>query len=258
MSLQNGAYTHQGYSAPPYSQGYNQPPGGQMYANDEQVTQVYYYNNDDAASISSRSISQHQQQYWYGQQPGVGGRSCRSSGSAKSPENERFNRKRRRCTYMYYVLRQLAIIVPLVVIFLNINIYCSRRGKYLNDSTSAADPIFYSLWLSVPISCILLIWSLITVIWRKRDAHRSGIPKHFHFGMELCFTLGTTICWILLVIQIESKKSNGYYAYPYIQYEAALAFLLGLIMMSEFGLLARAWFEFTNDRTRHESEMMQV
>ncbi|KAI3544651.1 hypothetical protein CPAR01_14458 [Colletotrichum paranaense] len=257
MSLQNGAYTHQGYSAPPYSQGYNQPPGGQMYGNDEQVTQVYYYNNDDAASISSRSISQHQQQYWYGQQPG-GGRSCRSSGSAKSPENERFNRKRRRCTYMYYVLRQLAIIVPLVVIFLNINIYCSRRGKYLNDSTSPADPIFYSLWLSVPISCILLIWSLITVIWRKRDAYRGGIPKHFHFGMELCFTLGTTICWILLVIQIESKKSNGYYAYPYIQYEAALAFLLGLIMMSEFGLLARAWFEFTNERTRYESEMMQV
>ncbi|WYZ43139.1 hypothetical protein EsH8_VI_000838 [Colletotrichum jinshuiense] len=238
MSLHNGAYSHQGYSAPPYSQGYHHPPGGQVY---------YTPNPNDAASTHS---SRHQQQNWYGQP----GRRC--SGSACSPDTDRFLRKRRQCTYMYYVLRQLAIIVPLVVIFLNINIYVSRKGKYLNGSTSPGDPIFYSLWLSVPISCMLLVWSTAAVICRKRTPHRGGIPKHFHFGMELCFALGTTICWILLVIQIESKKSNGYYAYPYIQYEAALAFLLGLIMLSEFGLLARAWFEFTNDRTRYENEAM--
>ncbi|OLN87737.1 hypothetical protein CCHL11_05628 [Colletotrichum chlorophyti] len=240
MSLHNGAYSHQGYCAPPYSQGYHHPPGGQMYANGHNNTQIYYTpDSGDAASTSSS-----QQRYWYGQ-PGrpVSGAGC-------SPEADRFNRKRRRCTYMYYVLRQVAIIVPLVIIFLNINIYVSRRGKYLNDSTSPT--------LSNLISCLLVIWSLTTVICRKRTPYRGGIPKHFHFGMELCFVLGTTVCWSLLVVQIESKKSNGYYAYPYIQYEAALAFLMGLVMMSEFGLLARAWFEFTNDRTRHESEMVQV
>ncbi|GJC87478.1 hypothetical protein ColLi_10316 [Colletotrichum liriopes] len=252
MSLHNGAYSHQGYSAPPYSQGYHHPPGGQMYATGHNNTQIYYTPDNDAASSRHSTSSRHQQQqHWYGQ-PGR----PRSGGSACSPETDRFNRKRRRCTYMYYVLRQIAIIVPLVVMFLNINIYVSRRGKYLNDSTSPADPIFYTLWLTVPISCLLLIWSVTAVICRKRAPCRGGIPKHFHFGMELCFTLGTTICWILLVIQIESKKSNGYYAYPYIQYEAALAFLLGLIMVSQFGLIARAWFEFSNDRTRHESEAM--
>ncbi|WDK18624.1 hypothetical protein CGRA01v4_09909 [Colletotrichum graminicola] len=248
MSLHNGAYSHPGYSAPPYSQGYHHPPGGQMYGNGHGNTQVYYTpSGHDAAP----------QQHWYGQ-PGR----CRPPGGGHgpcSPDADRFNRKRRRCTYMYYVLRQMAIFVPVVVLFLNINIYVSRRGKYLNDSTSPADPIFYSLWLTVPISCLVLIWSAIAVICRKRVPYRGGIPKHFHFGMELCFSLGTTICWILLVIQIESKKSNGYYSYPYIQYEAALAFLLGVIMLSEFGLLARAWFEFTNDKTRHETEpMVQV
>ncbi|KAF9871316.1 hypothetical protein CkaCkLH20_11237 [Colletotrichum karsti] len=253
MSLHNGAYSHQGYCAPPYSQGYHHPPGGQMYSDTytgRDSTQIYYTPDNNPPSTASSTRSS-QQRYWYGQPD-----TRRYSGGGCSPESDRFNRKRRRCTYMYYVLRQLAIIVPLVVVFLNVNIYVSRRGKYLNDSTSPSDPIFYAMWLSVPLSVLLMIWSITTVIFRKRDAARGGIPKHFHFGMELCFSLGATICWILLVIQIESKKSNGYYAYPYIQYEAALAFLLGLIMLSEFGLLGRAWFEFSNDRTRHESEAM--
>ncbi|KAK2030404.1 hypothetical protein LX32DRAFT_615622 [Colletotrichum zoysiae] len=251
MSLHNGAYSHQAYSAPPYSQGYHHPPGGQMYADGGRGdAQVYY-------TAPAHHHHHHQQPHWYGQQPGSRGRS--GAGPPCSPETDRLNRKRRRFTYMYYVLRQVAIFVPVIVLFLNVNIYVSRRGKYLNDSTSPADPIFYTLWLTVPISCLVLIWSVAAVVCRKRMPCRGGIPKHFHFGMELCFSLGTTICWILLVIQIESKKSNGYYSYPYIQYEAALAFLLGVIMLSEFGLLARAWFEFANDRTRQETEpMVQV
>ncbi|KAK2052054.1 hypothetical protein LY76DRAFT_357008 [Colletotrichum caudatum] len=259
MSLYNGAYSHQAYSAPPYSQGHHRPPGGQMYADGHGHghAQVYYTPPaHDAARHNSRH--HHHQPHWYGQHPGSRARSGAGPGPC-SPETDRFNRKRRRFTYMYYVLRQMAIFVPVIVLFLNINIYVSRRGKYLNDSTSPADPIFYTLWLTVPISCLVLIWSVAAVVCRKRVPCRGGIPKHFHFGMELCFSLGTTICWILLVIQIESKKSNGYYEYPYIQYEAALAFLLGVIMLSEFGLLARAWFEFTNDRTPHETEpMVQV
>ncbi|KAK6213166.1 hypothetical protein QIS74_09168 [Colletotrichum tabaci] len=250
MSLHNGAYSHQGYSAPPYSQGYHHPPGGQMYAQGQSNTRIYYTpdsNNADDAASSSASSARH----WYGQ-PGRPRSECSPAVTA----DDTFARKRRRLTYMYYVLRQIAIIVPLVVMFLNINIYVSRRGKYLNDSTSPADPIFYTMWLTVPISFLMLIWSLTAVIWRKREPYRGGIPKHVYFGMELCFAMGTTICWVLLVIQIESKKSNGYYAYPYIQYEAALAFLLGLIMMSEFGLIARAWFEFSHDRTRHGNEAM--
>ncbi|KAK2042165.1 hypothetical protein LZ31DRAFT_501306 [Colletotrichum somersetense] len=221
MSLHNGAYSHQAYSAPPYSQGYHHPPGGQMYANGHGNTQVYY---TPPAYDAARHHHHHLQPHWYGQQPGSRGWSGAGPCSA---ETDRFNRKRRRFTYMYYVLRQIAIFVPAIVLFLNINIYVSRRGKYLNDSTSPADPIFYTLWLTVPISCLVLIWSVAAVVCRKRVPYRGGIPKHFHFGMELCFSLGTTICWILLVIQIESKKSNGYYSYPYIQYEAALAFLLG-------------------------------
>ncbi|KAF6829548.1 hypothetical protein CMUS01_08118 [Colletotrichum musicola] len=249
MSFNNAAYSHPGYAAPPYSQGYHHPPGGQMYADaygGHDNTQIYY--NPGAAS-SSGSV----QRQWYGQQQYHGA----TEGGGCSPKADRFNRKRRRCTYMYYVLRQIAIVVPLVVVFLNINIYVSRRGRYLNDSTSPADAIFGAMWLSVPLSCLLLLWSVVTVIFRKRAAHhRGGIPKHFHFGMELCFSLGATVCWALLVVQIVSKKSNGFYAYPYIQYEAALAFLLGLIMLAEYGLLGRAWFEFSNDRTRHESEAM--
>ncbi|TDZ60872.1 hypothetical protein CTRI78_v004652 [Colletotrichum trifolii] len=247
MSLHNSAYSHQGYCAPPYSQGYHHPPGGQMYSSAGRDSTQIYYSPDTASTRSS-------QRHWYGQH---GGAAAAAAAASCSPESDRFNRKRRRCTYMYYVLRQVAIIVPLVVIFLNINIYVSRRGKYLNDSTSPSDPIFYAMWLSVPLSCLLLLWAIVTIVFRKREAHmRAGMPKHFHFGMELCFSLGATICWILLVIQIESKKSNGFYAYPYIQYEAALAFLLGLIMLAEYGLLGRAWFEFSNDRTRHESEAM--
>lgn len=143
MSFHNTAYSHPGYSAPPYSQGYHHPPGGQMYAdayNGQNNTQIYY--NPGAAS-SAGSV----QRQWYGHQPPqqhYGGGGC-------SPEADRFNRKRRRCTYMYYVLRQIAIIVPLVVVFLNINIYVSRRGRYLNDSTSPADAIFGAMWLSVPL-----------------------------------------------------------------------------------------------------------
>ncbi|EQB48579.1 hypothetical protein GCG54_00010008 [Colletotrichum gloeosporioides] len=237
MSLHASAYSQPGYSAPPYSEaGYHHPPGGQM----------YYCQPPDTASSTHSS----QQRYWYGQHP-----SC----APPSPEADRFNRKRRRCTYMYYVLRQLAIVVPLVVVFLNINIYVSRRGKYLNDDTSPSDPIFYAMWLSVPLSVLMMLWSFTTVIFRKRAEHqRGGIPKHVHFGMELCFSLGATICWILLVIQIESKKSNAFYAYPYMRYEAALAFLLGLIMLSEYGLLFRAWFEFSNDRTRLEDQAAMV
>ncbi|KAL0936830.1 uncharacterized protein CTRU02_209046 [Colletotrichum truncatum] len=255
MSLHNSAYSHQGYSAPPYSQGYHHPPGGQMYTTGQNNTQIYYTPSNPPDSPTSTQNSQ--QRYWYGRH-GDDGR--RSSGAGCSPESDNFNRKRRRCTYMYYVLRQLAIIVPLVVIFLNINIYVSRRGKYLNDSTSPSDPIFYAMWLSVPLSVLMMTWSITTVVFRKRAPHRGGIPKHFHFGMELCFSLGATICWILLVVQIESKKSNGYYAYPYIQYEAALAFLLGLIMLSEYGLLVRAWFEFSYDKARqeHAAAMVQV
>ncbi|KAK2008871.1 hypothetical protein LZ32DRAFT_488985, partial [Colletotrichum eremochloae] len=230
MSLHNGAYSHPGYSAPPYSQGYHHPPGGHMYANGHGNTQVHYYTpgHDTPLSTSSSthcSQQQHLQPYWYGRPPRSSAAAA-AAGVACSPETDRFNRKRRRCTYMYYVLRQMAIFVPIVVVFLNINIYVSRRGRYLNDSTSPADPIFYTLWLTVPISCLVLLWSVVAVLCRKRAPRRGGIPKHFHFGMELCFSLGTTVCWILLVIQIESKKSNGYYSYPYIQYEAALAFLL--------------------------------
>ncbi|KAF0327013.1 hypothetical protein K4K61_012734 [Colletotrichum sp. SAR11_59] len=239
MSLHASAYSQPGYSAPPYSEaGYHHPPGGQ----------IYYCQPPDTASSTHSS----QQRYWYGQRPS----SCYAP---PSPESDRFNRKRRRCTYMYYVLRQLAIVVPLVVVFLNINIYVSRRGKYLNDDTSPSDPIFYAMWLSVPLSVLMMLWSFTTVIFRKRAEHqRGGIPKHVHFGMELCFSLGATICWILLVIQIESKKSNAFYAYPYMRYEAALAFLLGLIMLSEYGLLFRAWFEFSNDRTRLEDQAAMV
>ncbi|KAJ0317718.1 hypothetical protein Brms1b_004722 [Colletotrichum noveboracense] len=217
MSLHASAYSQPGYSAPPYSEsGYHHPPGGQI-----------YYSSPAACHPPDTASSTHssQQRYWYGQHPP----SC--APLPPSPESDRFNRKRRRCTYMYYVLRQLAIVVPLVVVFLNINIYVSRRGKYLNDDTSPSDPIFYAMWLSVPLSVLMMLWSFTTVIFRKRAEHqRGGIPKHVHFGMELCFSLGATICWILLVIQIESKKGNAFYAYPYMRYEAALAFLLGLIM----------------------------
>ncbi|KAF4908002.1 hypothetical protein CGCVW01_v012399 [Colletotrichum viniferum] len=239
MSLRASAYSQPGYSAPPYSEsGYHHPPGGQ----------IYYCHPPDTASSTHSS----QQRYWYGQHPS----SCHAP---PSPGSDRFNRKRRRCAYMYYVLRQLAIVVPLVVVFLNINIYVSRRGKYLNDDTSPSDPIFYAMWLSVPLSVLMMLWSFTTVIFRKRAEHqRGGVPKHVHFGMELCFSLGATICWILLVIQIESKKSNAFYAYPYMRYEAALAFLLGLIMLSEYGLLFRAWFEFSNDRTRLEDQAAMV
>ncbi|KAF4891734.1 hypothetical protein CGCF415_v013256 [Colletotrichum fructicola] len=244
MSLHASAYSQPGYSAPPYSEsGYHHPPGGQI-----------YYSSPAACHPPDTASSTHssQQRYWYGQHP-----SC--APLPPSPESDRFNRKRRRCTYMYYVLRQLAIVVPLVVVFLNINIYVSRRGKYLNDDTSPSDPIFYAMWLSVPLSVLMMLWSFTTVIFRKRAEHqRGGIPKHVHFGMELCFSLGATICWILLVIQIESKKSNAFYAYPYMRYEAALAFLLGLIMLSEYGLLFRAWFEFSNDRTRLEDQAAMV
>ncbi|TKW48448.1 hypothetical protein CTA1_6742 [Colletotrichum tanaceti] len=152
MSLHNGAYSHQGYSAPPYSQGYHHPPGGQMYAaHGHSNTQIYYTpdsnsNNvaaNDAASSSASSARRH----WYGQ-PGRPRSEC-SPPAADADDN--LARKRRRLTYMYYVLRQIAIIAPLVVMFLNINIYVSRRGRYLNDSTSPADPIFYTMWLTVPI-----------------------------------------------------------------------------------------------------------
>ncbi|KAH9236387.1 hypothetical protein K456DRAFT_1582055 [Colletotrichum gloeosporioides 23] len=245
MSLHASAYSQPGYSAPPYSEsGYHHPPGGQI-----------YYSSPAACHPPDTASSTHssQQRYWYGQHPP----SC--APLPPSPESDRFNRKRRRCTYMYYVLRQLAIVVPLVVVFLNINIYVSRRGKYLNDDTSPSDPIFYAMWLSVPLSVLMMLWSFTTVIFRKRAEHqRGGIPKHVHFGMELCFSLGATICWILLVIQIESKKGNAFYAYPYMRYEAALAFLLGLIMLSEYGLLFRAWFEFSNDRTRLEDQAAMV
>ncbi|KAJ0383609.1 hypothetical protein COL922a_010128 [Colletotrichum nupharicola] len=246
MSLHASAFSQPGYSAPPYSEsGYHHPPGGGQ----------IYYSSPAACHPPDTASSTHssQQRYWYGQHPP----SC--APLPPSPESDRFNRKRRRCTYMYYVLRQLAIVVPLVVVFLNINIYVSRRGKYLNDDTSPSDPIFYAMWLSVPLSVLMMLWSFTTVIFRKRAEHqRGGIPKHVHFGMELCFSLGATICWILLVIQIESKKSNAFYAYPYMRYEAALAFLLGLIMLSEYGLLFRAWFEFSNDRTRLEDQAAMV
>lgn len=54
---------------------------------------------------------------------------------------------------MFYGLRQAALIVPLVLILLNVNIYVSRRGRYLNGSTSPADPVYYSMWLTAPLVC---------------------------------------------------------------------------------------------------------
>lgn len=144
MSLHASAYSQPGYSAPPYSEsGYHHPPGGQI-----------YYSSPAACHPLDTASSTHssQQRYWYGQH-------ASSCYAPPSPESDRFNRKRRRCTYMYYVLRQLAIVVPLVVVFLNINIYVSRRGKYLNDDTSPSDPIFYAMWLSVPLVCSPLLSS---------------------------------------------------------------------------------------------------
>lgn len=52
---------------------------------------------------------------------------------------------------MYYVLRQVAIIVTVIAIALNINIYVSRRGRYLNDNTSAGDSVYLTMWLTVPL-----------------------------------------------------------------------------------------------------------
>ena len=58
---------------------------------------------------------------------------------------------------MYYVLRQAAIIITLILIILNINIYVSRRGRYLNDDTSATDLVYLDMWLTVPLVRAVLL-----------------------------------------------------------------------------------------------------
>lgn len=74
----------------------------------------------------------------------------RAPQSYLAPEDP-LQKKRRRWLYFYYGLRQASLIIPFVLVILNINIYVSRRGRYLNDGTSAVDPVYYSMWLTVPL-----------------------------------------------------------------------------------------------------------
>ncbi|KAM0326982.1 hypothetical protein ACHAQA_006103 [Verticillium albo-atrum] len=148
------------------------------------------------------------------------------------PPEDPAQKKRRKCLYMFYGLRQAALIVPLVVILLNINIYVSRRGRYLNGSTSPADPVYYSMWLTAPLSGTILIWAILGLVHMcvRRAPDRESVPYPVQFGVELLFALGTLVCFVLMVVNIVDKQNSDYYEYPYFRYEVPLAFMLGLMM----------------------------
>lgn len=131
---------------------------------------------------------------------------------------------------MYYVLRQVAIIVTVIAIALNINIYVSRRGRYLNDNTSAGDSVYLTMWLTVPLSGLVAIWGVAGLICIRRSSHRGGVPYQVQFGVELLFALGAMVCFALLVVHMTDKESNDVYEYPYFRYEMPLAGLLAILM----------------------------
>ncbi|KAM0274373.1 hypothetical protein ACHAQH_007910 [Verticillium albo-atrum] len=182
------------------------------------------------------------------------------------PPEDPVQRKRRKCLYMFYGLRQASLIVPLVLILLNINIYVSRRGRYLNGSTSPADAVYFSMWLTAPLSGVIFIWAVIAMIQMcgSRAPDRPSISYPVQFGVELLFALGTLVCFILMVVNIADKQNSGYYEYPYFRYEVPLACLLGFLMIIQVGLVARAYFEVSNRTQRdglnpsHNQAMAQV
>jgi hypothetical protein len=159
------------------------------------------------------------------------------------PREDPVQKKQRRCLYMYYVLRQAAIILTVILIILNINIYVSRRGRYLNDDTSATDIVYLPMWLTVPLvrsrlfptpdhishpsqAGLMTIWGIVGLLCIRRSSHKGGMPYQLQFGVELLFALGALVCFVLLVTNIFAKRASGVDYYPYFRYEVPLAALL--------------------------------
>ncbi|ROT42000.1 hypothetical protein SODALDRAFT_4980 [Sodiomyces alkalinus F11] len=168
------------------------------------------------------------------------------------PPETPFRKKRRRCLYMYYVLRQAALVFPFVSLVLTVNIYVSRRGRYLNDDTDSADPVYYPMWLTVPLNGLVFLWAIINLLCLRRAHYRGGIPYQMQFGVELLFALASVVCFVLLVMNMVEENDIAHDVYPYHRYEVPLACLLGLLMITQWGLVARALFEVNVEKKRRE------
>ncbi|KAL2760993.1 hypothetical protein ACRALDRAFT_1059292 [Sodiomyces alcalophilus JCM 7366] len=168
------------------------------------------------------------------------------------PPEPPLHKKRRRCLYMYYVLRQAALVFAFVALVLTVNIYVSRRGRYLNDDTDLADPVYYPMWLTVPLNGLVFLWAVVNLLCLRRAHYRGGIPYQVQFGVELLFALGALVCFVLLVVNIAEEKDVAHDEYPYHRYEVPLTCLLGFLMITQWGLVSRAFFEVNVEKKRRD------
>lgn len=58
---------------------------------------------------------------------------------------------RRRWFGAYEVLRNLSVVLPLILFVLDVNIYLSGRGRLEVQGRRQMDPIFFDLYLSLPL-----------------------------------------------------------------------------------------------------------
>lgn len=105
---------------------------GQPVYNDKHGNDAYDYGTEGHAQRTPPRFQYHPPQFYI-------------------PREHPVQKKQRRCLYMYYVLRQAAITIALILIILNINVYVSGRGPYINARTRASSPVYYALWLTVPL-----------------------------------------------------------------------------------------------------------
>lgn len=91
-----------------------------------------------------------QHQAWYGSQPPPGFPRRQPYFSSAGPV-----RRRRKCGFVYYVVRQFSFVIPVILVIVTAYVY-GRDAAFRGEAPGAGDPVWVPLYLTIPLVRTLL------------------------------------------------------------------------------------------------------
>ncbi|KAF4980364.1 hypothetical protein FZEAL_3594 [Fusarium zealandicum] len=162
-------------------------------------------------------------------------------------------RRSPRANCLVITARQFAIIVPVVIIVLNIW-WSIRDSSYCpSSSDNAGGSCYLMLWLSLPIAIVSCLWGIATNISARRATHgMSHIPLMVNVAVQLMLAIGATVCFIILVIEIQGQPTWSRYT------SRAMAGLLAILMIINWIMFGWTAYETHVDRRERRRDNSQI
>ncbi|SPO06170.1 uncharacterized protein DNG_08859 [Cephalotrichum gorgonifer] len=157
----------------------------------------------------------------------------------------------RRCWFLYSVVRQFSLVIPIILVIMTAYAY-AHGARYPRGTPPAGDSSWIPLYLAIPLSAANIIWSFAVIVDHRRSAYR-GRPfsQELQLAVESVLTAGAVVCFVLMVV-ILCRQGN-YESWDggrgmSLAYTQSLGWLLGMQMVASGFLCGRAASEVLRER----------